>query len=406
MLIKIFSRLLFGWVALLPNYPAAFAQAGNPGCSLVTEGLAVAETIRGLKAKRPVPCRLHQKAEVKAHLIDLIESEIPAEKLASEELVLKGIGLLPPEFRYKEGLIDLYVSQLGGYYDPVRKHFVMAAWMPDFVQRPIVVHELTHALQDQYFDLQRFIPNRTATSDALLARSAVAEGDATAVMVDHGRQQAGQGPLSKAEGVEFIIAQNVIGMAMMPGLEEVPEALKAMLIFPYTSGLRFGHSLLKKGGYRAIDEAFRSPPRSTEEILHPELYGRDKPDFLTLNDHEALPFGPSGGVVEYGDTIGQFLIAATLGALSGDKALATTAAAGWGGDRVTLVRHPTAAARTLVWRTNWDSPEDAVEFLRLYRTILESKGWREANIHAGASPREVVFVRLIKEGGGKRGSVR
>ncbi|MFM1847775.1 MAG: hypothetical protein RL417_1249 [Pseudomonadota bacterium] len=376
---------------------AAPAAAAAPGCELVTEGLAAAQAIRGLRAKQAIPCLVHDQAQVKAHLSALIETKIPREKLAAEERLFKSIGLLSADFQYKEGLIDLYVSQLGGYYDPEKKHFVMAGWMPEFVQKPIIVHELTHALQDHYFDLERLLDHGKESSDVLLARSALAEGDATAVMIDHTRQQMGQPSLRSERGVDLIIAQNVIGMAMMPGLEKVPEALKAMLIFPYTSGLRFAHALLQRDGYRSLDEAFRAPPRSTEEVLHPELYGRKRADFTEVDDSSALKFGPAGSVVEYGDTIGEFLLAAALGSLSGDKIAATKAAAGWGGDRATLLVNTAAGTRTLVWQLRWDSPEDAAEFRQLYNVIRRSDRVleRQTELAAPTAAREVVVVRSL-----------
>jgi len=328
---------------------------------------------------------------------------MPPKKIAAEELLYKAIGFLPESFRYKEGIIDLYVSQLGGYYDPEKKHFVMASWMPMFVQGPIVVHELTHALQDQSFDLQQFIENDSYPSDALLARSAVAEGDATAVMLDQTRRVMGQPPLATEPNVDLIIAQNVLGMAMLPGLATVPESLKAMMLFPYTSGLRFAHARLQRGGYRALDEIFRSPPRSTEEILHPELYGSNPPSFEVFSDRDAVALVPGGGDVEHGDTLGEFLTGATLVALGVDKRTAVGAAAGWGGDRATLVLQPRSGARFLVWRTAWDTTVDAGEFCMAYREGAEIKtkkmGLHPPEIRCENDRRMVTVIRSVKSSG-------
>jgi len=88
------------------------------GCELVRENLQRAEAIRGLKARRSVPCEAHDKEAVRNHLTATIETKIPAEKIAGEELLYKAIGFLSEDFDYKNGLISLYVSQLGGYYIP------------------------------------------------------------------------------------------------------------------------------------------------------------------------------------------------------------------------------------------------------------------------------------------------
>ena len=367
-------------------------SAEPPPCAIVPESLKAAESIRGLRAIKPVPCLVHGEAEVRNHLLELIDTKMPPKKMAAEERLYKALGFLPESFDYKDGIVDLYVSQLGGYYDPEKKHFVMASWMPMFVQGPIVVHELTHALQDQAFDLEQFIRNDIDSSDVLLARSAIAEGDATAVMIDQTRRVMGQRALATEPNVDLIIAQNVIGMAMMPGLSAVPESLKSMLIFPYTSGLRFVHARLQSGGYRAVDEAFRSPPRSTEEILHPELYGAKVPSFEVLTDGDAVPLVPGGGAVEYGDAVGEFLTGATLVALGVEKLKAVAAAAGWGGDRATLVAQRGTGKLFLVWRSSWDTAADAAEFCRAYRHGLAQMN-RNAEVQCDEGGRSVVILR-------------
>ncbi len=361
------------------------------GCELVGENLRQAEKIRGLKARRQVPCESHDKEAVRAHLTATIDTKIPAEKIAGEELIYKAIGLLTDDFDYKSGLINLYVSQLGGYYDPEKKHFVMAAWMPPLLQAPVIVHELTHALQDQHFDLGSFVSPTVENSDMLLARAAVVEGDAMAVMVDASRIPLGQGSIRLDPSVDLIIAQSVIGMRMMPGLEGVPEGLKNLLVFPYTSGLRFAHNRLRQGGYQAIDRVFKAPPRSTEEILHPELYDRAAPSFVRFDD-SAAPAVVGGGEATYGDVVGEFLLGTALGAISGDIPGAARVAAGWGGDRATLVKRAGYQRPTLVWRLGWDSTADAAEFCDFMGALLK-RGVLPGGRVDCSTDQETVFVR-------------
>lgn len=370
----------------------AQTEASAPGCELVPENLRQAEMIRGLRSRGSVPCLVHDRETVRAHLTTIIDTKIPPEKIAREEILFKAIGLLPETFDYKNGLISLYVSQLGGYYDPEKKHFVMAGWMPAMLQAPIIVHELTHALQDQHFDLETFINHSIGTSDELLARSAVAEGDAMAVMVDASRLAVGQPSIRFDSSVDLVVAQSVLGMRMMPGLEGVPEGLKSLLVFPYTSGLRFAHRRLQVGGYRAIDEAFRSAPRSTEEILHPELFGRANPSFKRFDDSGSLARGGADGAVLHGDVVGEFLLGVVLGGLSGDNAAGARAAAGWGGDRATLIRRPGRPKPTLVWRHAWDTAADAAEFCTLMETIVKRGALSGGRLDCSAGT-ETVFVR-------------
>jgi len=254
-----------------------------------------------------------------------------------------------------------------------------------------MVHELTHALQDQHFDLEAFVSPTVENSDMLLARAALVEGDAMAVMVDASRIPLGQGSIRYDPSVDLVIAQSVIGMRMMPGLEGVPEGLKNLLVFPYTSGLRFAHDRLKRGGFQAIDRVFKAPPRSTEEILHPELYDRTEPSFRRFDDSVA-PAVIGGGEVMYGDVVGEFLLGAALGALSGDIPGAARVAAGWGGDRATLVKRAGHERPTVVWRLGWDTTADAAEFCDFMVALLKRGVLPGGRIDCPGG-KDTVFVR-------------
>lgn len=348
-------------------------QAQERLCAIAANGIDRASEIRGLAVKKKVPCLVHDREQIKQFLLETIDTKIPPERLAGEERVFKALGIIPSDFRYKEGIIELYLSQIGGYYDPERDHFVMAAWMPASLQTAIAVHEMTHALQDQYFDLQRFVPHDHTNSDALMARSALVEGDATAVMSDYSRALLGQGPLAQEKGVEALMLQNVLGAGLVAGMAQVPQALQMILIFPYTSGLRFAHHLLRQGGYEAIDHAFRNPPRSTEEILHPEKFGSEMPDFDLLSVEEVRgDVVPAELEARYEDVLGEFSISAMLGNFLTDKAQAAEAASGWGGDRV-VIFEADGAPSVVGWLTRWDTERDAQQFFTAMQRALQAR---------------------------------
>lgn len=352
-------------IALIVSVNTAVAE--DHACDLAKTAIKEASTIRRLSQKKKVPCILRDKESVKKHLLEMVSSKIPPEKMELEGYVYKVLGFLPEDFNYSQGLIDLYVSQLGGYYDPEHQYFVMAGWIPPLLQSPIAVHELTHALQDQYYNLETFMDTKLESSDILLARSALVEGDATLVMLDFARKIAGQGPLQSENNVESIMLQNVIGGALTASMSNVPQSLQLTLLFPYTSGLRFSHTLLRRKGYASIDDAFRRPPRSTEEILHPEKYDDLKPDFIAFTDKDVD--GDDKAI--YHDTYGEFLISALLGMTSMDKLKVSKAAAGWGGDRMCVIE--TNGKRKVRWILNWDTEQDAQEFIDLYEPALKNK---------------------------------
>ncbi len=331
-------------------------------CEIAKAAMAQASVIRKLKIKKPVPCSVRSREEVKRFILDTVETKIPPQKLKMEEVSFKALGMIPENFDYTKGMVDLYLSQLGGYYDPEKKHFVMAGWMPAMMQPTVASHELTHALQDQYYDLSKFIDSKSENSDEQLAHSALVEGDATAVMMDYLRQMAGQKGIEHDADVTSFMMQNVLGMSLTTGASGVPQSLQMMLLFPYTSGLRFAHHLLRRGSYAEINKAFIRPPRSTEEILHPEKYEAGRADFITFNESDFSADLLPGEVIKYRDTLGEFQISLLLGSFISDKFSAADAAAGWAGDRIVIAAQAEATSYVLVWKTNWDSERDAREF--------------------------------------------
>ncbi|MBX7144584.1 MAG: hypothetical protein K1X79_09055 [Oligoflexia bacterium] len=342
-------------------------------CQIARTAIEDASNIRGLRIRSKVPCLIQDKEQVKGYLMSAIKTKIPEIKLRMESLVFKTLGLIPQDFNYEQGIVDLYLSQIGGYYDPEAQHFVMAGWLPAVLQTTVAVHELTHALQDQYFNLKQFTDEEKFNSDELLARSALVEGDATAVMLDYARRLVGQPSIAKERDVESVMMQNVMGAALAGG-NSVPQGLQLLLIFPYTSGLRFVHDALQHNGYSMVDKIFRQPPRSTEEILHPEKYYAPNVDFSVVDAASMVPEEyPKDAKPIYQDVAGEFVTTLVLGSLVSDKFKAAQAAAGWAGDRIAVFEKENGAQRVLVWDTRWDTLKDAEEFESVFRLRLQLK---------------------------------
>ncbi len=345
-------------------------QAEEAACAVAATALEQAVKLRGLERRSQVPCLVSDKAQVAKFLRETIATKLPPNKIEMEQLVYRTLGVVPDDYDYANGIIELYASQIGGYYDPEKKHFIMAAWMPAAVQVTVAVHELTHALQDQHFNLDKMMDPKLENGDQLLAIAALVEGDATAVMTDYMRALAGQGPLSKEGSIDGLLLQQVLA-GSAGGFEKTPEALRGLLLFPYTSGLRFAHRLLLAGGYSEIDRAFRNPPTSSREILHPDVYlSKGRPS--SIPGPEELDRGASSEREIYTDVIGEFGISAILGAGQKQKNEAVTAATGWLGDRVGVFA-TSSAERLVSWKTRWESEQDAQEFAEAYGRFLEAR---------------------------------
>jgi hypothetical protein len=316
-----------------------------------------------------------------------------------EEISYRAIGLIPDSFTYASKLVEFLVSQIGGYYDPKRKQFVMAAWLPASVQFGVAVHELTHALQDQHYNLRRILDLKSGTTDSDIAVSALIEGDASAVMFDYERQKIGQPPIQKEASIDSLILMQVLGASMGPIGGEIPDSLKGLLIFPYTSGLRFVHALLRAGGYQHVSNAYSRLPNSAREILHPDEYlaGTFRPNIPKLNELEGAA---ESRLPEYSDVLGEFGISSLLSGEASSRSLAAEAAKGWIGDRVGVF--PLQNERRLVsWLTRWESEKDAQEFVVAYRAFLRSRYGKDLStltpnksvrINSSASQVSILFV--------------
>lgn len=331
-------------------------------CSVATEALTDASRLRHLEPTRKVPCVVRTTAEVERFLRDTLSAKFPKNLLSMEERVYQALGVIPDEYPYADRIVRAYVSQIGGYYDPERKTFVMVDTMAKSLRYSVAVHELTHALQDQHFGLLDFLDPKHK-SDELMAHAALVEGDATAIMQDSGRERRSAHTESATSPVQS--AQAV----------EVPEALERVLLFPYVEGLSFVRALQKEGGVEAINRSFRHPPRSSREVLHPAEYLHGS-TALVVPTVASLVMGDSTRTFEHTDSLGEFTILAMLEAGGLGQSAARRAAQGLRGDLVGVSIQADGTFE-VVWRTVWDSHEDAKSFAQAYKAFLESRYGKE-----------------------------
>jgi uncharacterized iron-regulated protein len=180
-----------------------------------------------------------------------------------------------------------------GYYSIKDKRLFLYDDVSTAYERGVLIHEMVHALQDQHFGLAK-LHQESFGSDAELALAALIEGDATFTMIE----------LLKKD------QPRVAAMLDAP----LDKAKNLQNAFLYARGARYVKALKERGGWKAVDAAYRFPPRTTAAILHPEGVA-------------AIDLGP-------GKSIGELGIIKMLAAHPETKALAVQAAAGWQGDRL------------------------------------------------------------------------
>jgi hypothetical protein len=366
------------WLApalLLAARASAEAPAVSPSdlISLARSAQERVAKLRELSFRQKIRFEMTSKDKVRSYLLKSIEEQYKPGELEQEGLAWKALGLIPAELDYRGFMVALYEEQVGGYYDPKKKTFYLADWIADTLQEPIITHELAHALDDQHFDLSKFNDRIRGNSDTMYARSALAEGVATLIMMMDALQQAGGG------NVDFSLLDmdGVLGSAMMslqaqqfPQFAAAPEVLRQALMFPYIKGLSFVSFGKKRAGWKAIDRAYADLPRSTEQIIHPEKYfvERDVPIEVSLGflDRAALP----GWKTIFEDVLGEFMSQQLLSGLPDDEA--KRAAAGWDGDRVRVYQKGDELA--FVQRSEWDSEDDAVEWAGAFAKTIPQRG--------------------------------
>jgi hypothetical protein len=375
--------------ALAPTTTATPPPAKDSLRELLRRADALAREVsrmRRLPLRAAIAKDLVDEPELRRRFDALTEEDLERQAMTREAAWLKHWGLIPADVDYRTLMVDALSEAVAGYYDADRKRLTLnrtiavdpeSDW-PEMV----LVHELTHALQDQNFDLTKFHDLPLGEDDAEAARTALAEGDGMAVMLSvMARRDGEEIAWSNPEEVQDLLTS--ITDDADPEFAALPLVVREGLSFPYEAGLRFVAALRRHGAWSAVDRAFRRPPASTEQILHPDLY---------LSHHAPIPVAklaaptslPNSDVSN--DTVwGELGFSVFLRTHGVAAVRAAAAAAGWGGDRVTLIA--SQAGEIGVARMVWDSQHDAEE---AYGATVEALDrWLEAAVIEQTATRTV-----------------
>jgi len=320
--------------------------------------------VGGIPFRSEVPLEYMSRADLGKYLKEVLDSEYPPERAQADQRTLQGLDLLPAGADLRALRVRILEENIAGFYDerPGKKRLYAVSEQKTLTpaNQLILSHELRHALQDQYADLHHMLPDSVGDfDDRRLAFLSVLEGDATLVMERFLVHRLGLGE----EGGEAAPLS-----LPTPPMPEVPPVLRDQLLLPYFAGRDFAQFLQRKGGWDALKQAWGRPPESTEQVLHPEKYeAREAPRPVDIS------YAPRGGRLINEGVVGEVLTRTFLG-----EGAPETAAAGWGGDRF---RVWDASGKTVVvWRSVWDSPGDAAEFLAAAQSRL-------ASVHAAQAAR-------------------
>lgn len=311
----------------------------------------------GLPFKEAPAIALRSQEQVRSYLINKMNTELPAEELEGLTIAYRLFGLIPDTLDLRDLFLDLYTEQVVGYYDPDSTTLYVVEGTDPTQIRLVLAHELVHALQGQYVQLDSLL-TLSRQSDQKMAVMAVMEGQATlgSLVSVLKNQDLDEIPDFWTEFRQTVRAQH----EQMPVLSNAPVIVREGLIFPYLAGADF---------VRWFNRNFPDTvpfgdrlPESTEQILHPERYlAGDQPVELKLQS-------PVAAVYE--DELGEFDTRVLMSVLSGSESVGARAATGWAGDRYGVYQYGNSHA--LVWWTLWDTEAQA----RRFSTLLEQEWYR------------------------------
>ncbi|HKR00478.1 MAG TPA: hypothetical protein VJT09_07380 [Pyrinomonadaceae bacterium] len=333
--------------------------------------------LRQLAILRPVKSGTQSRAEIQSFLIKNMDEDTSPAEMHASEASLKKMGLVPPNFEFRAFLIRLLTEQVAGYYDPRQQEFFLADWIDLDGQQPVMSHELTHALQDQHFNLRRFEKWPKGDADAELAAHALVEGDASLLMVMY----VSRNPLR----IISLMKSMGASQSATEEIDRAPRAIRESLLFPYEQGMQWAQALYKRDGWSLVSKAYADLPRSTEQILHPEKYfAREAPVKVAVPD--LLPALGAGWKQLDKDVNGEWGYYLILDEYLKSAQDSRRAAAGWAGD-TSVVYESSSGSVLIAQLTAWDTEQDAVEFFNAYAGRTEKRYQEAAPLPSRAATR-------------------
>jgi hypothetical protein len=359
----------------------------------------------GLPIKKDVKRKLTSRDEVVSYLTKHLNDE-DTKRLRRSELVLKKFGLLPRDFNLETFLVALLREEVAGYYDPKTKTVNLLDWVPIEEQEPVMAHELTHALQDQSFGLQKWMkkgekdlgeikkdptPDDIENDEMDNAREAVIEGQAQAMMFQYALAPTGHSITNSPALVDAMQEETLTGTPGTKVFNEAPIFMKESLTFPYSYGMQFVVALMQKGGKeKAFAAVLQNPPHTTRQIMEPQTYLSGEkiepmrvPDFKhDFKNYEKFDIG----------AMGEFDVAVLIEQYAG-KPLSKRLCPAWRGGYYYAAKPKldaksnAAAPLGLLYVSRWSNADTAAEFAEIYAQSLKQR-YKKADetVDAGSRP--------------------
>jgi|SRR5579862_3998368 len=366
-------------LAALAETSTIFQQVDEMATSL--------SAITGWKILKKVPSEMLSKDTFRRYVESRMKESSNKDDVRAEELTLKMFGFVPQDFNLEKETVDLVSEQAAAFYDYNKKRlFILDSTKEDMEQRVALVHELAHALADQHHHLGKYLHKGSPDDDASTARQAVMEGQATWLTWAYVSKRAGGKPEIAPEMIDELTKTLGADGAEFPVFTNAPLYMRESLVFPYNEGLRFQDAVYHKLGRESFDVVFTRPPVSTQQIMHPEAYLAEKkpsePEPPPIDSFVGKKLAHEFHVLGDG-SLGEFDHSVLLRQYVGEKEGAR-AATHWHGGSYRLYENKREKYPVLIYISEWDSPEAARDFFRLYQRVMKGR-WKKMEIESNSN---------------------
>ena len=364
------------------------------------EILRFASKQSGLPIKHEVKHRLTSRDEVQRFIEQRMKDDPDAKRMESSEFVMKKFGLLPYDFNLRKFMVGMLREQVAGFYDTKTKTMNLLDWLPPEVQKPVMAHELTHALQDQFVDLEKWenggkperkkltLPEQLALDEVTVARQSVTEGQAMLVLIDYSLAPMGRTSADAPDAVKMMEDQ-MMDSAGSPIFASAPLYIKRAMMFAYREGTEFEEQVLRNDGKSgAFRGTLENPPQDTHEVMQPHSYlaGQHIP-LLTVPNYDKV-LGRDWEQADFG-ALGQFDVNVLM-EIYADAATAKALTPGWRGGYYYAAHRKGKPAEDVafIYVSKWADESTAADFAHIfadswkqrYKTLRVATAAKQPNV--------------------------
>jgi hypothetical protein len=299
-------------------------------------------------------------------------------------------------------MVSMLREQVAGYYDSKTKTMNLLDWLPSEVQKPVMAHELTHALQDQFTDLEKWedggkaqgkkasLPEQLSLDEVRVARQSVTEGQAMLVLIDYSLAPMGRSSADAPDAVKMMEDQMMDG-AGSPVFASAPLYIKRALMFAYREGTEFEEQVLQaQGKSAAFKGTLENPPQDTREVMQPREYLAGKHVALLGVPNYDKVLGHDWEQVDFG-ALGQFDVNVLM-ELYADAKISRDLTPGWRGGYYFAAHKKGAPADDVafIYISRWSDNDIASQFARIF---ADSWKQRYKSLRARGAQKEQNVVR-------------